>query len=163
MSPPAPRPGPSRTPVLLALLAAAVIGFLGGALAAVLGRDGGAEPSAGPTSSAPATVPATPTPAPESSAQASLTLTADRSQAAVEELIRLEGVLTPAAGEVVLQVQQSVDGLDFVDFPVTAQTRGDGSYGVWVRTGRVGQNQFRTVTEVAGRQVVSPAVVITVT
>jgi hypothetical protein len=160
MSSPAPRPGPGRTPVLLALLAAAVIGFLGGALAAVVGQDDGPLPTGG--ADATATVTLAPTPGPTAAAEASLTLTADRAQASTDELIRLEGVLRPASADVVLQVQQSVDGLDFVDFPVTATTRRDGSYGVWVRTGRVGKNEFRTVTEVDGQQVVSPPVVVSI-
>ena len=61
---------------------------------------------------------------------------------------------------VTLQVQQSVDGIGFVDFPVTATTRSDGSFGVWVRTGRVGSNEFRMVTDVEGKQIASNPVAV---
>lgn len=156
---------PSRLAILLTLAAAAVIGFLVGALAAVTQTGGGATPAAptdtaAPTStSSPSLSPApTTTPAPTNDVEAEISLTADRAQAATDELIRLEGVLRPPGGDVTLQVQQSVDGIGFVDFPVTATTRSDGSFGVWVRTGRVGRNEFRVVTEIDGTQVVSNAV-----
>ena len=71
-------------------------------------------------------------------------------------------MLRPAAPEKALQVQQSVDAIGFVDFPVTATTRSDGSYAVWVRTGRVGTNEFRTVTDVDGQRVVSNVVAVQV-
>jgi hypothetical protein len=159
MAPPSPRVGPSPLAVVLALLTAVVVGFLAGALlATTAGR-----PAPPPVSTAPATA-AAPTAVPTSDpgAVGVLTLTADRSQADTRELIRLEGTLQPARAGVVLQVQQSVDGSDFSDFPVTATTRGDGSYGVWVRTGREGRNQFRMVTTLDGQAVASPGVVVDV-
>lgn len=159
MAAPPPRVGPSPVSVLLLLLGAAVIGFLGGALLALSGP-GAPQPTAAATPAAPATTPAAPAgplgPGP------TLTLTADRQQASTDELIRLEGRLTPAQGGVSLQLQQAVDEGEFVDFPVTATTRADGSYGVWVRTGREGRNQFRAVTTVDGEVVDSPPVVVVV-
>ncbi len=166
-------PRPTATSIVLMLLVAAVVGFLGGALLALTSSDreaspvassgettppGGAvaTPAGTPGPSAPTTSPAPP------STDAAISLSADRASADTEELIRLEGVLRPAAGEVALQVQQSVDGIGFVDFPVTATTRTDGSFGVWVRTGRVGLNEFRMVTEVDGGQVISNAVAVEV-
>jgi len=142
------------------LAGAAVIGFLVGALIAVTSQgdsdvDGGASTA---TSGAP--TPSTSTPV--TPIDASLTLTADRERASTDELIRLEGVLRPAAPEKALQVQQSVDAIGFVDFPVTATTRSDGSYAVWVRTGRVGTNEFRTVTDVDGQRVVSNVIAVQV-
>jgi hypothetical protein len=152
-------PGPRPGPVLLVLLTAALVGFLAGALLASTSG----ERSAQPASTAPATTTA-PTRSPSSppATAATLTLSADREQADTRELIRLEGLLQPARAGVVLQVQQSVDGSDFADFPVTTTTRSDGSYGVWVRTGREGRNQFRTVTSLDGQAVASPGVVVDV-
>jgi hypothetical protein len=160
---------PSRLAILLTLAAAAVIGFLVGALAAVTQTDEGATRAA-PTDTTPPTSTSSPsrspapttTPAPTNDVEAEISLTADRARAATDELIRLEGVLRPPGGDVTLQVQQSVDGIGFVDFPVTATTRSDGSFGVWVRTGRVGSNEFRMVTEIDGTQVVSNAVAVQV-
>lgn len=149
---------PGRPVVLMILVAAGVIGFLGGALAAVTSQP--STETADPTATTSATPPIAT--APTAPVDASLTLTADRERASTDELIRLEGVLRPATEEVVLQVQQSVDGIGFVDFPVTATTRSDGSYGVWVRTGRVGSNEFRTTTDVDVKQVVSNVVVVEV-
>jgi hypothetical protein len=153
------RPGPRAGSVLLALLTAALVGFLAGALLATTRG----VPSPQASSTAPATTPApTTTPAPLPATVATLTLTADRATAKTRELIRLEGLLQPARAGVALQVQQSVDGSDFADFPVTATTRADGSYGVWVRTGREGRNQFRTITSLDGQAVASPGVVVDV-
>ncbi len=166
-------PRPSAASIVVMLLVAAVVGFLGGALLSVTSSDGeagsvasnatttpadgtAATPGATPGPTAPITSPAPP------AADSAISLTADRASADTEELIRLEGVLQPAAGNVTLQVQQSVDGIGFVDFPVTATTRSDGSFGVWVRTGRVGLNEFRMVTEVAGGPVISNAVAVQV-
>jgi hypothetical protein len=157
---------PSGLAILLTLAAAAVIGFLVGALAAVTQSADTAAPSptvgATPTStSSPSLSPApTTTPAPSNDVEVEISLTADRAQADTDELIRLEGVLRPPVGDLTLQVQQSVDGIGFVDFPVTATTRSDGSFGVWVRTGRVGSNEFRIVTEIDETQVVSNAVAV---
>jgi hypothetical protein len=152
----------------MSLAAAAVIGFLLGALVAVTQVDDTAEPppSAAPAPTSTASPLASPAPtttaAPSNAVEAQITLTADRASADTDELIRLEGVLRPTAGEATLQVQQSVDGIGFVDFPVTATTRTDGSFGVWVRTGRVGRSEFRVVTDVDGTQVVSNAVAVQV-
>ncbi len=158
---------PSRMAVVLALAAAAVIGFLIGALAAVT-QDNATPaastdaPSPGSTASPSVSQAPTTTPAPSNDVEAEISLTADRAQAATNELIRLEGVLRPPGAGATLQVQQSVDGIGFVDFPVTATTRSDGSFAVWVRTGRVGSNEFRMVTEIDGTPVVSNAVAVQV-
>jgi hypothetical protein len=159
MAGPSPRPGPSAASVLLVLLVAAVVGFLGGAFLALVGDSGddGATPTPGPATASPG-VTATAVPG----QAAALTLTSDRQQASTEDLIRLSGRLDPAQAGVTLQVQQAVDGADFVDFPVTATTRSDGTYGVWVRTGREGRNQFRVVTTVEGASVASAPVVVVI-
>ncbi|MGA7687654.1 MAG: hypothetical protein WCA29_00300 [Jiangellales bacterium] len=154
-----PRPAPAV--IVITLMAAAVIGFLVGALVATT-----SEPDAAPVSTAAPTPSPTPaatgTPAPTASVDATLSLDADRNTADTGELIQLSGVLVPGQGDVELQVQQSVDGIGFVDFPVTATTRTDGSFGVRVRTGRVGSNEFRVVTDVDGTQVVSNSVVVAI-
>jgi hypothetical protein len=158
MASPSPRVGPSIGAVLV-LLTAAVVGFLAGALLATTREQAVPQPSA--PAAAPTTTP-TRSPTPPPTSLATLTLTADRAQADRRELIRLEGALKPARAGVALQVQQSVDGSDFADFPVTATTRADGSYGVWVRTGREGRNQFRTVATLDGQTVASAGVVVVV-
>jgi hypothetical protein len=146
----------------MVLLTAALVGFLAGALLAI--TTGPTPPGATPAASPSATRAAGPSPTPQQTPGAvpTVTLSADRDEADTRELIRLEGALTPARAGVALQVQQSVDGSDFADFPVTATTRADGTYGVWVRTGREGRNQFRTVTTLDGQTAASPAVVVVV-
>lgn len=157
-----PRPAPAV--IVITLMAAAVIGFLVGALVATTSEPD-ATPSATSTSGATSTATASPAPSPTATGptaavDATISLGADRDRASTGELIRLTGVLVPAQGDVELQVQQSVDDIGFVDFPVTATTRGDGSFAVRVRTGRVGSNEFRMVTDVTGTQIVSNAVVV---
>ena len=157
------RRSPTRASIALTLVAAAVIGFLLGALVAVTENS----PLAVPGATDQPTASATPTSSgsasgPEVTVDAELTLNADRSTAERRELIQLTGLLRPATGGVTLQVQQSVDGIGFVDFPVTATTRSDGSYEVRVATGRVGTNEFRMVTQVEGQQVVSDPVTVEV-
>lgn len=158
---------PSRTPVVLTLLAAGVIGFLVGALVAVTGDDVSPEasstgsPTATPTPASPPGAPAaTATPTGTPAIDAELTLTADRSAAGTEELIRLTGELEPPEGAVLLQVQQSVDEMGFLDFPVTSTTLPDGSYGLWVKTRRVGTSEFRMVAFLEGAKVVSNPVTV---
>jgi hypothetical protein len=157
MAGPSPRPGLSAASVLLVLLVAAVVGFLGGAFLALVGDSGTpSAPTPGPTASPGLTATAVP------GQPATLTLASDRQQAGTDDLIRLTGRLDPPQAGVTLQVQQAVEGADFVDFPVTATTRSDGTYGVWVRTGREGRNQFRVVTTVEGAPVASAPVVVVI-
>ena len=157
-----PTPSPSRTSIVLVLIAAAVIGFLAGALAAVTRQSpqAGPDPTAAATATPSSSPTATESPNPSIPVDSEISLTADRANADTDELIRLEGVLSPATGGVRLQVQQSVDGIGFADFPVTATTRADGSFGIWVRTGRTGTNEFRMATDVDGQQVASNAVTV---
>jgi hypothetical protein len=155
---------PSAATIVAIMAAAALIGFLAGALLALAGPR--TTDAADVTTPSPATT-STPTPTPTAGqttapVDAEIALTADRAAADTDELIRLEGVLRPGTGGVALQVQQSVDGIGFVDFPVSATTRADGSFGVWVRTGRVGSNEFRMVASLQGQQVVSNAVTVQV-
>ncbi len=152
---------PSRASIAVTLLAAAVIGFLLGALVAVTDEQPTASPGSTTGSTAsPSTVSPSATDTPQAEVDADMALRADRGSAETGELIRLTGTLTPPDGGVTLQVQQSVDGIGFVDFPVTATTRSDGSFGVWVRTGRVGSNEFRMVTDVEGKQIASNPVAV---
>jgi hypothetical protein len=153
---------PTPASIALVLLAAALIGFLLGALVAVTNEQPASSPTstASPTAQPSATTPSPPTSTATPEVDAELSLSADRDSADTGELIRLTGTLTPPGAGVTLQVQQSVDGIGFTDFPVTATTRSDGSFGIWVRTGRVGRNEFRMVTEVEDQQVASNAVVV---
>lgn len=146
---------PSRAVIGALLAAAALVGFLSGALIATIQARPTPVAVPGPT----VTVPVSPSPAdPTPATIPTLTLAADRSTAAARELIRLTGQLTPPVGGVTLQVQQAVDPEGFRDFPVTDVTEPDGSYGMWVRTQRTGESQFRVVTEVNGQRVISAPV-----
>jgi hypothetical protein len=86
-----------------------------------------------------------------------ITASADRSAAAVNELIALSGEVRPAppAGTV-LQVERSLDGGPWEAFPVTIEVRLDGSYRVFVRTGMEGVNRFRLAGTLDGQRVTSP-------
>lgn len=145
---------PRAGTVIGLLLAAAVVGFLGGGLVGALQQSS----LLNPPTAAPSPTTQSPTPEPA----ASITVTADRSQASTSDLIRLEGDTQPPAPGVVLQVEQSVDGGPFAAFPVSIQTRADGTYGVSVRTGRTGVNRFRMVGTVGGEQVASDPVTVRV-
>jgi len=159
MAPSTPRVGPSPGSVLLLLLAAAVVGFLGGAM---VGLSGQRTPEPADVAASSPAVP-TDSPAPTPTAvRHTLTLVADRQDADLGELIRLEGRLDPPQSGVVLQVQQAVNAGEFADFPVTVTTRNDGTYGVWVLSGLQGRNQFRLVTTVDGDVVDSPPAVVVV-
>lgn len=158
------RRSPNTASIVLTLTVAAVIGFLIGALVAATEDDASSapgataqatprEPSPSPTATGSPATPAVPS-------DSQLTLEADRTSATTSELIQLTGTLSPAAGDVTLQVQQSVDGIGFVDFPVTATTRSDGSFAIKVRTGRVGTNEFRMVLPGESPQVVSNPVTV---
>lgn len=141
---------PTRRTSVVILGAAAVLGFGGGA---VLAPRGGV-PGAGTVAEA---SPATP-----SSAPATLTLTTSAGSVASAAPFRLTGTLAPAAEKATVSVQRRLAEGDWTDFAVSATTKADGSFSTKVLTQRNGVNEFRVVTSVAGTQVASPAVTVTV-
>ncbi|HEY9410403.1 MAG TPA: hypothetical protein VIP77_12545 [Jiangellaceae bacterium] len=131
------------------LITAAIVGFAGGAF---LGTQAGAGESDNASSNDPTSTVSEPdgttpsAPAEETPSTASgLTLEAAQKQVAASERIDLTGTLEPAAEGVELQVQRSIDGGDWQDFPVTATTNADGSFSTWITTGQAGENSFRVV------------------
>ena len=136
----------SRPAVAAVLVTAAAVGFAGGAVA---GQQVGviADPEVAAT--------AEPTPTAEATPEAGISLNADPASASANQDVRLEGNLEPAMGGVSLQVQRSLDGGDWQEFPVTTTSREDGTFGVTVRTGRSGVNRFRVVGTVEGEPMTS--------
>jgi hypothetical protein len=132
---------------------AAVFGFAGGA---VVGQQVGAlaDPDVAAT--------AAPSPTEEATPGAGISLTADPASASANQDVRLEGNLEPATGGVSLQVQRSLDGGDWQEFPVTTTSREDGTFGVTVRTGRSGENRFRVVGTVDGAPMASNEVPVSI-
>lgn len=139
---------PTRRTSVAVLAVAAVLGFSGGAVLAPRGGGG-----AGTVAEA--------SPASPSSAPATLTLTTSAGSVASAAPFRLTGTLAPAAEKATVSVQRRLEG-DWTDFAVSATTKADGSFSTKVLTQRNGVNEFRVVTSVAGTQVASPAVTVTV-
>jgi hypothetical protein len=156
----------------LAVLMAALVGFLGGGLLGSLGVGGPAErtpeasestrvlpgedgttrgsASGGATDGDPAEDPAV------------ITLEADKDSAAPLERIRLTGQVVPATAGLTLQVQRSQDGRPYQPFPVTTTTDDQGRFATQVATRQTGENRFRISGEVDGDRVTSDAVVVDV-
>lgn len=141
----------SRPATVAVLLAAAVLGFSGGALIGQQTGSGGVPESA-----------ATAEPEPEATPESGITLNADPTTAAANQDIRLVGTLVPAVGGISLQVERSLDGGDWQEFPVSTTSQDDGTFGVTVRTGRAGENRFRVVGEVDGAPMASNEVPVSI-
>jgi hypothetical protein len=143
----------SRPAVAVVLVTAAVFGFAGGA---VVGQGLGAlaDPQVATTGE--------PTPTDEATPEAGISLTADPASASANQDVRLEGSLAPAVGGIALQVERSLDGGDWQEFPVTTTSREDGTFGVTVRTSRSGENRFRVVGAVEGEPMTSNEVPVSI-
>jgi hypothetical protein len=143
----------SRPAVAAVLVTAAVFGFAGGA---VVRQQVGAlaDPEAAATAAPVPTEDATPDPG--------ISLAADPASASANQDVRLEGSLEPALGGVDLQVERSLDGGDWQEFPVTTTSREDGTFGVTVRTSRSGENRFRVVGTVDGAPMASNEVPVSI-
>lgn len=148
--------GASRGAAAAVLVAAAAVGFGGGAMIAT-GEVGGTA-SPGPAASRTPE----PTGSPTDEAATAISLSAEPTSVGANETVRLTGRLEPPAGGVSLQVQRSLDGGDWSDFPVTATTREDGSIDITVESGRAGENRFRLTGQVNGQEVVSDEVAVTI-
>lgn len=134
-------------------MTAAALGFGGGA---VVGQQLGAlvDPQVAAT--------AEPTPTEEAAPEPGIDLSADPASASANQDVRLEGSLEPAVGGVSLQVERSLDGGDWQEFPVTTTSREDGTFGVTVRTSRSGENRFRVVGTVDGSPMASNEVPVSI-
>lgn len=141
----------SRPATVAVLLTAAVLGFAGGALIGQQTGSGGVPDAA-----------ATAVPGPEATPESGITLNADPTTASANQDIRLDGSLVPATGGITLQVERSLDGGEWQEFPVTTTSRDDGTFGVTVRTSRAGENRFRVVGEVDGAPMASNEVPVSV-
>jgi hypothetical protein len=143
----------SRPAVAAVLVTAAAFGFAGGA---VVAQQIGAlvDPEVAATGE--------PTPTEEATPKAGISLSADPGSATTNQDVRLEGSLAPAVGGVALQVERSLDGGDWQEFPVTTTSREDGTFGVTVRTSRSGENRFRVVGTVEGAPMASNEVPVSI-
>ncbi len=161
-----PRPRPHLGAAVGAIVIAGIVGFLGGGLLGALGV-GVPEPArvlpavVNPEDSSPSQPPASPDGA-ETTAVASISLEADKTSAGRNERIRLTGVTSPPTGGVTLQVQRSLDGGPFQQFPVTAETNLEGRFSTAVATQQTGENAFRMAGEIEGRAVASNTVIVTI-
>lgn len=142
------------------LLAALILGFGAGAFAGNL--------SAGPdaAANAPPATATSPSPTPTTPAS-SINLTAEKASVSPNEQIQMSGTLEPAEAGVDLIVERSLDGGEWgpfpdADDPVTVTTEDDGTFSTWVVTSRTGENRFRLVGEVAGKQLESEPVTVTI-
>lgn len=158
------------------LISGAILGFAGGAIIGT--QADGSENGESPDSSATATVdPETDggdtggtapdaTDEPEDdetpAGDGAVTLTAAQGSASTDERIDLSGAVNPPEEGVRLQLQRSVDGGDFEDFPVgPLTTNADGGFSTYVMSGRKGENAFRFVM-VDDPSVASEPVVVTI-
>lgn len=143
-----------RGTVLVALLVASVIGFLGGGLLGAVGI-GFPTPQVATSSEASST----PSPADQESTPA-IGLRAGATSAGPGQRVPLTGSTSPATANVVLQVQRAETGGPFQQFPVTVTTIEDGTFYTEVATQQTGENLFRVVGEIDGTRVSSNAVTI---
>lgn len=139
------------------LITAAIVGFGGGAYFG--SQSGGDTPSDTETTTGDSTTPVGETPAGETppateteapAGDGTPTLAAGQTAVAANERIDLTGTIDPPAEGVVLNIQRSVDGGDWEDFPepgapLTTTTNADGAFSTYVTTGRSGTNAFRVV------------------
>jgi hypothetical protein len=130
-------PLPART-VVMTLLAAFVLGL---GVGAVTVPQGPAPPGGATAGDAGAT------PSPSATTQTQVRLTARATQTSGGSFT-LTGALSPGRSGVRLVVQRFEDG-EWRDFPVRTTTSGGGSYRVWLRSGRQGEQAFRVVSPVA--------------
>ncbi|TDE11842.1 hypothetical protein [Jiangella asiatica] len=144
------------------LITAAIVGFAGGAY--VGGQQGGEEPGSSASTPPESTTPVGETPAtPTEEATAGVTLSADPTSVAPNEDISLAVSIEPAEEGVELQIQRSVDGGEWENFPnvnlITTDANGQGTSRL--NSQREGVNSFRVV-RVDDDSVVSNAVEVTI-
>lgn len=150
------------------LIFAAIVGFSGGAY---LGTQTGDADPAVATSDETGTVPPAdesggndggdeePTEDPTEPADGELTFSLAKDSAAPNEQIDYSAQLSSGEEGVTLQVQRSIDGSDWEDFPITRETNENGEVSGYLQTGRSGENSFRVVRADDDSVVSEPAVV----
>jgi hypothetical protein len=87
-----------------------------------------------------------------------ISIKADKTRVKVWTKVALTGKSTGVAAGTKVQVQRKQNGR-WVNFPATTNVTKPGTYSVWVKSGRVGVNQFRVLTP----KVASSPVNITIT
>ncbi len=151
------------------LIIGAILGFAGGAY---FGSQSGANANelnsaTTPVGEVPGAAPPSDGSAPSDAASepagdGAITLAAGKSAVAAGERIDLTGSIDPAEEGVQLQVQRSLDGGDWEDFPVSPMTtKADGTFSTWVQTSQAGDNSFRVV-RVDDSSAASEPVVVTI-
>jgi hypothetical protein len=151
------------------LIIGAILGFAGGAyLGSQSGADANETNSATtPVGQVPGAVPPSDGSQPSDAASepagdGAVALTAGKTSVGAGERIDLTGSVNPAEEGVQLQVQRSLDGGDWQDFPVSPMTtKADGTFSTWVQTSQAGDNSFRVV-RVDDPSVASEPVVVTI-
>src|SRR5690625_2210551 len=87
-----------------------------------------------------------------SDGDAALSLSAQQDSVGASDRIDIAGTINPAEEGVSVQLQRSVDGSEFEDFPVDPwETDADGEFGGYVQSSRSGENEFRVVLIEIGR------------
>ncbi|NED96166.1 hypothetical protein G1H11_12685 [Phytoactinopolyspora alkaliphila] len=155
------------------LIFAAIIGFAGGAYLGT--QSGDAEPNSAPTLSGDADADGDaaadgntdepegdeeePNEDDEPAGDGSLTFSLSQSSAAAGSRIDYSGRLGSGEEGVTLQIQRSIDGGEWEDFPVSRDTGANGEFSGYLETGRSGSNSFRVVRADDSSVVSEPATV----
>lgn len=138
-----------------------VLGFGGAALVGATGlSESTLPPLTLPTTPAPTTASptptSTPTPTDEETPDPDPTLSIPTTQVSPGQRFTLEGRFPGLDNGETLQVQVKDAGERWDEFPVTAQTRGDGAYRTQIYTSRTGEREFRMAH--LGSDATTPAV-----
>lgn len=159
-TPPRTAPRPHLGAALAAIVMAGIVGFLGGGL---LGAVGFGIPNPAEVVQR-AVAPDADTSSEDSAATPSptISLEADRREAARNQRIQLTGGTSPPAAGTTLDVQRSQDGGPFQLFPVSVVTDAQGEFYTEVATQQTGESLFRVFGEVAGERIASNAVPVTI-
>jgi hypothetical protein len=160
------------------LISGAILGFAGGAF---LGTQADGSDNGGNNPNSSATAPAdggqtggdasgsespetgeSPDASEEPAGDGAISLTAAQDTVAASERIDISGTIDPPEEGIQLQLQRSVDGGEFEDFPISPwETEADGSFGGYVQSSQAGENSFRVV-RVDDDSVVSDEIVVTI-
>jgi len=143
------------------LTAAAIIGIVGGGLMGADSRSND-QPSAAAEQTATSSPEPSDSESPETASGTGLMVEASETEVSQDARVDFTGELNPPIEGVELQVERSIDGGDWEDFPVTVTTNDDGSFSTWVASGRVGENEFRLSGEADGQPVESNTVTVRV-
>src|SRR5690625_505520 len=112
------------------------------------GADGGGDPPASEPADDAGAESDDPTdePTEESDSNTALSLSTQQDSVGASDRIDIAGTINPAKEGVSVQLQRSVDGSEFEDFPVDPwETDADGEFGGYVQSSRSGENEFRVV------------------